>query len=314
MRHDVEIINYKPRQYDPSVYSFVRYRQFFHLKNYLIGLKKEKAMKSFRDRYLKMSKRYFALDELKNKCSNYDVLISGSDQVMNPSFLKAGERGGSSAYFLDFGGNYVKRLTYAVSFGTTRYPSELLPLAGGLLGKFNAVSVREKTGIDIVKAMGRDDALVVPDPTILLKADDYDALLGLPEVQKDGTLIYMLHNRLQYIHERIYDNNKHVIYSETIEEWIKAIKGSNYLFTNSFHGMIVALLYHVPFTIVLETTENVGMNDRFYTVLTAVGLENRIMSESSFRRIDNPIEWSYVETRLDFLRQIGVEYLNNALK
>lgn len=39
--HNVKVINYKPRQYDESLYKFLRYRKFCVLRNIeMLGIKK----------------------------------------------------------------------------------------------------------------------------------------------------------------------------------------------------------------------------------------------------------------------------------
>lgn len=314
MGHNVEIINYKPKQYEPSLWKFIRYRQFLHLKSYLFNLKKEQQMVEFRHKFLKCTQRYYSISELRGHCTNYDLLISGSDQVMNPSFLQSGEKGGSTAYYLDFGNEATTRIAYAMSFGTTRYPEHLLPIASPLVKRFNALSVREITGVNIFSSMGRSDAVVVPDPTLLLKAEDYDKIIGLSPVRTNTTLVYMLHNRLSAIKDQLPLEGIRVIMSETIEEWVQAIRSSRYVITNSFHGMVFCLIYHIPFTIALQNTRNEGMNDRFFTLLSRLGLQDRIMNESQCDVYRTVINWEDVDMKFDTIRQEGIDYINKNIK
>lgn len=315
MGHDVKIINYKPKQYEPSIWKFIRYGQFFHLKTYFLNLKKERLMETFRYRFLRCTQRYYSISQLREDNVSYDLLISGSDQVMNPSFLSRGEKGGSTAYFLDFGGTYTKRVTYAMSFGTTIYPEHLLPIVTPLIKRFDALSARETTGKQIFASMGRSDAEIVPDPTILYTANDYDRMLGLSPVCRNmSTSVYMLHNRLSAIRSRLSKGNIHIITSETIENWIQTIKNSQYVITNSFHGMVFCLLYHVPFSIVLQNTRNEGMNDRFYTLLGRLNLQDRIMDEKDFNENHKQINWVDVDDRLNKIRKIGFDYLYGVVK
>ncbi len=313
MGHDVEIINYKPEQYEPSLWKFIKNRQFLHLRSYLSNLKKEKRMSEFRHKFLKCTNRYSSILELQDYCTNYEVLISGSDQVMNPNFLQNGEKGGSTAYFLDFGKEEIKRITYAMSFGTTKYPEHLIPKVCPLIKRFNALTVRETTGKDIFSSMGRNDAVLVPDPTIMLKAEDYDKILGLTPYRSEAMVVYMLRNRLSAILGRIPQGETKVITSETIEEWIQSIRSSRYVITNSFHGMVFCLLYHIPFTIALQNTINEGMNDRFYTLLGQLDLQNRIVHEADCEEFTNAIDWKDIDDRLDEIIQKGRNFLYKAL-
>ena len=105
--HEVEVINYKPYVYDNTLWSFLRFRKFLDMRAFRIDVVKEKKMRSFRRRFLRLSdKRYGRWNTLRSELSDYDVLISGSDQVINPSFLFSGEGGPSSAYFLDINSYY----------------------------------------------------------------------------------------------------------------------------------------------------------------------------------------------------------------
>lgn len=96
--------------------------------------------------------------------------------MLNPSFLLNGEgrNVSSSAYFLDFYFSGTK-IGYAVSFGCTEYPKEALPVATKAIKNFNKIGVRESSGTDIVKSMGREDAVVMPDPTLLLAGKVYES-------------------------------------------------------------------------------------------------------------------------------------------
>ena len=95
-----------------------------------------------------------------------------------------------------------------------------------------------------------------------------------------------------------------------------SIKYSKGLVTNSYHGMIMAILNHVPFVVILESGEVSGMNDRFYTLLDRLELKDRIHQYFSNRLIDlleDSIDWSTVESEISDYRRIGVDFLNNAL-
>ena len=313
MGHNVQVVDYMPKRFELSLGRIIRLKGLLHPRTLIHNVKKERLLVKFRAKYLNCTKRFYTVKQLQMECDEFDALISGSDQVMNPYFLTSGEKGGSTAYFLDFGASTAKRLAYAVSFGTTQYPTYLLSKVSPLVKKFNAISVRENTGISIMQAMGKN-AIVVPDPTLLFTAHEYDDFLGLKPAVTQTILVYMLHNRLPFIQNRLPEENILTIKSESLEEWLYAIKNSKYVITNSFHGMVFSILFHVPFTIVLKTTENVGMNDRFFTLLERLSLQDRIMAESDFMVIKDNINWIDVDDRLSQLRKEGLDFLTNALK
>ena len=90
------------------------------------------AFVSFREQnLLQGSPRYFTLESLQETSFPYDCLICGSDQIWNSS----AQYGIDPAYFLDFGGENVKRVAFAPSFGKGRVNPEHESLVGHLLKK-----------------------------------------------------------------------------------------------------------------------------------------------------------------------------------
>ena len=69
----------------------------------------------------------------------------------------------------------IKRVSYAASFGgdNWNWDSELTKRCAELLQRFNAVSVREESGIRFCREHFNVDAIQVLDPTMLLEKDDY---------------------------------------------------------------------------------------------------------------------------------------------
>jgi len=310
--HDAEIINYKPSQYDDSLWPFIKFRKFLDFENYCISRKKEAKLSEFRLEYLEQTHRFRTLKSLREGIKGYDALITGSDQVLNPSFLEHGEHHGSTAYFLDFGGNEVKRYVYAASFGVTEYPSALCEKVRPLISKFTAVSSRESSGKKIFRKMGALNPVVVCDPTLLHQSLFYDRLINHDvEIASADVSSYFLRGRDKHISKVLTVINAKQISDESLKEWINIIRSSKHLVTNSFHGMMFCLIYHVPFSVVLTTKENVGMNDRFYTVLELLKLTHRIFSESAFKSsdIDFTDNWDDIEARLNDMRAQGWNYL-----
>lgn len=314
--HSVYIINYKPTQFEYNLWTFIRQHHFLRPVKFFRDCKKERRLTTFRQRYLHQTvqiRRYLQLDEV---VEGYDVLITGSDQVMNPGFLRTGERGGSTAYFLDCGRPDLRRIAYAASFGTTNYPESLIKRVRPLIARFEQLSVRERSGLAILEAMGRNDAMIVPDPTLVLKRRDYDELIGHKSLQSDNTVIYMLHNRTRFI-TKLIKNNCGLQYRYCIDngitEWLDGIRSARQMITNSFHGVVFCLLFHVPFAVVLPQIENVGMNDRFYTLLCRCDLLDRIITENDFDLsvFQCEINWQKVDRALDEYRQVGMEFLKN---
>lgn len=309
--HVVEIVNYMPAQYDDNLWTFFRFRKFLRYQEYKCLHEKEKQIKSFRNKFLKQTSRFRKESELFEATMQYDILITGSDQIFNPSFLINGERGGSTAYYLGFT-NRVKKISYAVSFGCTEYPSELQEQIKGLLSSFDAVSVRESTGKVIIDNLGINGAVVVPDPTLLLRGKSYMRFIS--PTNNDSCFVYMLHNQESILvkNTSVLKQKIHFSKSESIEKWLGNIHNSLGIITNSFHCVVFSLLFHKPFVVILNSKENIDMNDRFYTLLGKCGLTDRITTFQDYDQsiLTKNIDWEKVELNLETIRTIGKHFLS----
>lgn len=319
--NEVEIINYKPHLFDDNVFTFLRFRKFLHIGDYLNNCKKEAALNDFRSSRLHQTERIYACKDMAYIANRYDAIVSGSDQVVNPSFLLNGEGKGtvSPTYFLGFPFD-GKRIGYALSFGCVKYPQECVEIAKPFMAKFDKISTRETTGVKIVKAMGRNDAVVVPDPTLLLSSTEYEKLANDSQVNNFPEIYCFF---IRHIAERkqalksltlkgsMLWNNEDVDYS--LEGWLAKIKHANFVITDSFHCMVMCLKLHTPFAVVTELEGNTGMNDRLFTLLGLLDLEYRIVYKGDVSKIkaivNTDINWDFVDLKLEDYKSIGAEFL-----
>lgn len=114
------------------------------------------------------------LGDIKNE---YDAIIVGSDQVWRKIYFKGSwEKSNPDDAYLAFTNDWdIKRIAYAASFGVDYLElddTDILKCKDAIQ-KFKAVSVREKSGVDICKKHFNVDAKWVADPTLLLEANDY---------------------------------------------------------------------------------------------------------------------------------------------
>ena len=116
----------------------------------------------------------------------FDAIVVGSDQIWRPEYFIGDIRDG----YLAFARNWnLKRVSYAASFGSDEweYPEEVTRDCAALLKMFDAVSVRESSGVTLCKRYFGVDAVHVLDPVMLLDAEDYLSLVsGLEQSQQDA--------------------------------------------------------------------------------------------------------------------------------
>ena len=274
------------------------------------------------------SERFRTMGEVQQYVKKFDVLISGSDQVLNPSTLLYCEAYGGKGfpcpiYFLGFP-FAGKKIGYALSFGVTQYMEPQLSIAREHIHGFHKLSVRENTGVEIVESLGRKDAVVMPDPTFLHESKFYHELADTVDISHSEPFIYSFFIRdIEYSRALLSKvrteklmlwNNDDGEYS--LEGWLNKIKHADFVVTDSFHCMAMCLKLHTPFVVMTALEGKVGMNDRLYTILELLGMEERIVYREDINRISSifqssrPINWEEVDTKLAEYARRGMLFLS----
>lgn len=280
-----------------------------------------------RNFYPLLTRRYYSVEELRNDPPIVDCLVVGSDQTWNPDISKEM----AMAYYLDFGPNSVKRISYASSFGLNEWPKDS-PITANVqaaLDHFCCLSVRESSGIEILEKQFGKQGKVVVDPTMLFS--DYEELTGkIP--QRNEVVCYKL-NRTPEFYEnigvvkkktgislRLLNNSFPVkglryTYPPSVSEWIRRIGGAKMVVTDSFHGTVFSLLYKRNFVAIKNHN---GKDSRILDLLESVGLKNRAFdSVSSLNNNDSwlePINYSGVSDKIEKMREHSWDYLRSALE
>lgn len=268
---------------------------------------------------------------------NYDAYIVGSDQVWRPKYSPC-----QSDFFLGFlpESIKVKRIAYAASFGTDEweYSTRLTQQCNRLLRRFDAVSVRESDGVVLCADHFDMTATQTLDPTLLLDATDYEALVTeASEEQSPGDLFCYLLDRSEAKQqsvrqaaarlgltpfERMPRAMGMLSYEVPIEErivprvtqWLRAFIDSRCVVTDSFHGCVFALLFHRPFVAIGNQKRG---QSRFHSLLGLFGLEERLVETSDTGKIvhllKTPVNWDSVEVTLRRERARSFNFLHQAL-
>lgn len=344
--YDATVIDYRPRHvidggrfWVPTSLARLRanviiaYQRYCAIRN-LFGRRRvvREHFRDFERHWLRLTpRRYATLSELRKDPPQADALVCGSDQIWNPS----PQFGFDDAYFLDFGSDGVRRISYAASFGRSQIESESAVRLKSLMARLDAISVREASGIEILKTAGFDGGVThVLDPTLLLDGDEYPrsppALAQQPYIfsyvlRGSGGLAAL---QRQVAHEAalpVYAplNMHHgkrtadIEVLSTPEEWQGYIRGAAYVLTNSFHGTVFSILHRRQFLVVGLEGPKAALNDRAFSLLADLGLSDRVMlphqAADAYARLKDPIDWQAVNRRLTERRACSTAFLLNAL-
>ena len=259
----------------------------------------------------------------------YTHIIVGSDQVWHPVINE-----GDDTYFLADVPDGVNRISYAPSFGVDKFSPEQEQKMSEWLSRFDALSVREPQGVEIVKRLCGRDATVVCDPTLLLERPDYEAIerkprFGLPEKYiavyticghpwaEKAALELGKKMELPVVHlpggqlARWYLPGKAKrITALGPAEWLWFMHHAEYVVTNSFHGTVFSMMFHKPFTVALNGRAS---DERMRTLLAGSGLEGRLMLEKVSLDCHTTINWEGVDAHIVKLADSGKKFLAEIL-
>lgn len=316
---------------------------FAIIKRYLRGNYRKHVNNPFSIRYtshepLRLNKEFRAkiakTNELtlqegwQNKISldSYEAFIVGSDQVWKQEYSP-----NITTYFLDFlsPDDSRLRIAYAASFGNdTPIKADRISACRELLKRFDAVSVRESSALDILKnTFDYDKAIKTLDPTLLLKAEDYLSLVKDSDHTDTFVGIYILDKSedKERISEDIKENfgiyergeidTCKKCHTPTMSEWLAMFADSKFVFTDSFHGCVFSIIFHKPFVAIAN--EYRGL-DRFLSLLEETGLTNRLVFnydeyQAKKSQLLSSIDWEAVEAKLQEQRKKSLAFLRDAL-
>ena len=255
---------------------------------------------------------------------NPDAILVGSDQVWSPLCNVPIKYLGNM--FLDFWPDFSgKRVAYAASFGGCEwlYNAEQEKTCEALAKRFNAISVREASGVKLCKDHFGVAATHVLDPTLLLSADDYQSLIPV-ESQKTKTLLaYVLDTSLEKItflkqiakkyslELKIKGANDDISRDDSIEGWLSDIRDAEMVVTDSFHGSVFSILFHRPFFSIINKRRGA---ERFVSLLNKLGLTERLIYDvATYESVDSTINWIEVDRLLAEERNKSLAFIRNAL-
>lgn len=289
------------------------------------------------EKYCNVSENYHLTKSVNfNKLA--DTFMIGSDQIWNKKLFKEWEL----TPYLDFIFDEKKKIAYGVSYGNY-VPAEDSEFNNikRLVKKFDHISHREQTGcVKTSKYYDRNDTSCVIDPVFLIDKSEYDTLIEdskiiLPEdyiccydlgISEKGRVfmqqiiggeevkdIYISTGNYHKQKKNRYINPRS-INPISVQDWLKCIKYSKCLLTNSFHGLCFSIIYHKPFLYVGNP------DDRIKELLSMVNLEDHIFDEfnptdiyKAALCIHANIDWDAVDHKIEIHKNQSAVWLINAL-
>jgi hypothetical protein len=289
--------------------------------------KKIEKFKQFRVSNLNLTENeYFNCEQLEKSTETFDIYVSGSDQIWNPSHSNNSING---IYYLDFAPKSARKISYASSFGYYEFSDEQKRQIAHNLSGYSYISCRELDGVALINEIIQKDVEHVLDPVFLLKKDEWENLLCKSESNENYVLVYTLgYNKdALKIAQKIANDKKLKIYfiasniirpkcaDRTISnagpiDFLKLFFGASYVVTNSFHGTGFSVIFNKNF-VTLSPGKKVN---RIKSLLSLVKLEDRILGDADeLEKLALDIDYSRPNIYLEEQREKSIAYLKNAV-
>lgn len=265
--------------------------------------------------------------DIQDRYRNY---IVGSDQVWRNWW---GDSPALGYYFFDFINNKDANLiSYAASFGKDKI-NEVMSSSdrkyiSEYIKRIPNISVREVSGAALIKnEWNIENVEVVVDPTLLLEASDYTALIDKSDqkyktIQPIFTYFIGETEGLRSFVELVKDVRRqsatmfraHTDFANDkmppVELWLKGFRDAELVLTNSFHGMIFSVINNTEFYVIGRKEGGIS---RILDFLKEYGLEDRFIEEGSLSKFSfettTPIEWDNVNARISENKKKSSEWL-----
>ena len=276
----------------------------------------------------------YDMDSIQMNPPIFDVYMTGSDQTWNPRYYA-----NDYSFLLNFAPENKRKVAYAASYGTSEFYSQYADVYGKFLKRYDAISTRESTGIEITRQLSGIEAFHCCDPTLLLTKEEWlkFAEKGNP-VKGKYVLVYIqayainpypyADKLIKRIKNLIGAEHVIVLNSEIYEyakgfrpmigagpkDFLRLFADAEFVVCCSFHSVAFSINFRKPF---FAISGNVPTKDnRQSDIIEYLGLQSRV------RGIGDPLPTSIDELKLDYsqyegkihaFRQQSFDYLNKIL-
>lgn len=302
------------RQLGSRSFAYRGARRVYRLLSYAVGNRKAPIVpdstladitthtREFIRTHITMSPMIDATKKLRGHFASeaYQAVIVGSDQTWRPMYSPK-----LYNFFLDFlPDRNIKKVAYASSFGVDywEYSARKTKQCAELVRDFDFVSVRETSGVALCEQYLGIKAQAVLDPTLLLTAEDYIDLLQQEGVQGEsggGLYTYLLDKTpeksaiVEHLSKElglnIFKRQSEESISDwregpvekyqmpPVTEWLSGFHRAAFVVTDSFHGMVFAIIFGKPFIVISNSQRGAA---RFDSLLAQLGLTDRLVSSN----------------------------------
>lgn len=237
---------------------------------------------------------------------NFDFFICGSDQVWSPYSCDV-----NTTFFLTFA-EKNKRIALSPSIASENIPQGKITEFREYFMGFNHISTREYSGSNLVLELTGKKAETLIDPTLLFDSNFWRAYEKRPTKMCRGryAVCYFLGDSSQT--DKIYEicHNESLTVIDILhdkkylslgpDEFIYLIRNAKKVFTDSYHGTIFSIIFHIPLILCKREGTNINMNSRFETLFSKLRIDMKQLSDTM-----NDVQVNYSEIKKIIIQEMA---------
>lgn len=333
--HRVEFVNYRRADMTTPLKRAEKWcrnrslfqKVFFTLVLYPTFLLQDKRFGKFTDHSLNVMKMPCTTEEdFARLPLTADVYCTGSDQTWNSTW----NDGILAPLFLNFVPAHIRKIAYSASFGKRELAEHEKAETKKWLQRYQAISVRESSGVEIIDGLGIPGAVRVLDPTLQLDRSFWEKYAGKNKFARPYLLIYQLNADSRFDRyakefarrkglklvrfctriDQCVKSGKAVVVPE-VPGFVSLIAHAAFVITDSFHATAFCINLNTGFLSIYPRE----FGGRIDSLLKLTGLESRrLTAYSDFSHIDaGPVDFTGANRILEKERQKGFDFLKQAL-
>lgn len=273
-----EIIDYYPNNAIPARNTLLR--RAIRIAKKAVGGKEQKAryqrfakFDTFINECRTSEKVYYGDKEIEANPPKYDLIISGSDQILNTTLT-----GNSRAYYLNFA-NTTSKISYASSFGRANVSETEIAYIKQYLKDFRTLSAREESAGRIIESLTNHRVELVADPVFLLSKEKWSSISEQAKADK-YVFVYAMENTPWLVETIDWVRTQFCLPIKIVlggsfqlntdgevdnccgpREFLSYIKNAEYIVTNSFHGTAFSIIFEKKFICVAHSSKNTRLEN-----------------------------------------------------
>lgn len=309
-------------------------------KNYAkIISNRKKKFDEFVNSNFQLTPKCRTIADVLQAIKNHEYVILSSDQLWGPEDILRGY------HTLQFIPREVKKIAYATSFGVSHVSTYFQKKIRDFIPEFDHVSVREKSGKELIAQICKRDVPVLIDPTMLLGAEEWRNVArqaSITGLKGEYIFYYSLGKRkdnvefvkllkqemeakmVSILHPESYNSPEERIADVYLDgvgpaEFLSLILNAKYIITDSFHASVFSILFRKKFIVIdrYYDSDTMSRNSRIETLLQTFHLEERqckTHNEQALKVIYKDIDWKNVHIALERARKQSKNYLISAMR